>query len=114
VEAIELIESRYADPLGAADLAAATGVSPSHLRKIFRRLTGQAPLEYLASVRIQHACRLLLETDLAVTEIAGRVGWSDPNLFARRFRAILGLSPRAYRTTRPQPGNGLAEGGGRG
>jgi AraC family L-rhamnose operon transcriptional activator RhaR len=97
VDAIQILEDRFAEPHTATGLASAVGLSASHLRREFRRMTGQSPMRYLAGVRVQRACRLLVDTTRSITEIAGAVGWPDPNLFARRFREHLGLSPRSYR-----------------
>ncbi|MBE7464043.1 MAG: helix-turn-helix transcriptional regulator [Planctomycetes bacterium] len=97
VAALELLETRFAEPLAVEELAAAAGVSAPHLTRLFRRLTGRSPMQYLNDVRIQRACTRLAESDESITSIAGAVGWPDPNLFARRFRQALGVSPRAYR-----------------
>ncbi|MBI3832074.1 MAG: helix-turn-helix transcriptional regulator [Planctomycetes bacterium] len=97
-EAVEFLENRYALDLNLTDLAREVGMSPPHLTRVFRTMTGLSPMRYLACVRAQRACLLLAESEKNVTEIAGEVGWPDPNLFARRFRQIMGVSPSAYRT----------------
>ncbi len=97
LEAIDLLEGRFAEPIAMEDLTSATGLSASHLARLFRNMTGQSPMRYLAGVRVQRACRLLAGTSQSITEIAGAVGWPDPNLFSRRFREHMGQSPRAYR-----------------
>ncbi|MCZ7645550.1 MAG: AraC family transcriptional regulator [Planctomycetota bacterium] len=102
VRVLEILEQRYAEPLVLADLASAAGVSAPHLNRLFRRLTGQPPLKYLQEIRIQRACLLLAGSDRPITEVAGKVGWPDPNLFARRFRQLLGVSPRQYREARAE------------
>lgn len=103
VDAIQMLEERFAEPHTATGLASTVGLSASHLRRAFRQLTGQSPMQYLAGVRVQRACRLLVDTNRSITEIAGAVGWPDPNLFARRFREHLGVSPRAYRQSHTRP-----------
>ncbi|MCW8132534.1 MAG: helix-turn-helix domain-containing protein [Planctomycetota bacterium] len=96
-EAVEFLENRYAMDLTVTDLAREVGMSPPHLARVFRTMTGLSPMRYLACVRAQRACVLLGESERSMTEIAGDVGWPDPNLFARRFRQIMGVSPSAYR-----------------
>lgn len=96
-EAVEFLENRYALDLSLTDLAREVGMSPPHLTRVFRAMTGLSPMRYLACVRAQRACLLLGESDRNITEIAGAVGWPDPNLFARRFRQIVGVAPSAYR-----------------
>ncbi len=72
-------------------------MSRSNLMRVFRKATGQTPIEYLVRLRIQKAMELLQSTDLSITEIALEVGFNDSNYFTRQFRRILGESPRAFR-----------------
>ncbi len=55
-------------------------------------------MRYLTRLRAERAPALLVETDLQVSVVAALVGWHDPNLLARRFRAESGLSPTQYRS----------------
>lgn len=81
------------------ELATAAGLSVPHFCLLFRRLTGYAPIDFLARERIRRACRLLDTTEATVAAIASAVGFEDPYYFSRRFRQIMGVSPRAYRQT---------------
>jgi AraC-like DNA-binding protein len=54
-------------------------------------------MQYLSRRRLERAAALLSETDLPVAAIGSTVGMADPAYFSRRFRAIFGLSPRAFR-----------------
>ncbi|MCK6487723.1 MAG: AraC family transcriptional regulator [Planctomycetes bacterium] len=82
---------------GLDELAARAGCSREHLCRRFRVLFGAAPLAWLARRRAERAAVLLLSTDAPVADIGRQVGWGDPNLFARRFRALLGLTPSVFR-----------------
>ena len=73
-------------------------MSRSNLMRVFRKATGQTPIEYLVRLRIQRAMELLNSTDLSITEVAMEVGFNDSNYFTRQFRRILGESPRQFRT----------------
>ena len=84
------------------DLMRIAHMSRSHLMRIFRKATGQTPIEYLIRLRIQKAMHLLRSTDLSITEIALEVGFNDSNYFSRQFNRILGRSPRDFRKTRSQ------------
>ena len=53
--------------------------------------------EYIINLRIQNACRLLLETNKSITDIAFECGFNDSNYFGDSFRKIKGISPRKYR-----------------
>jgi AraC-like DNA-binding protein/mannose-6-phosphate isomerase-like protein (cupin superfamily) len=72
-------------------------MSRSNLMRVFRKATGQTPIEYLVRLRIQRSMEMLRNTDLSITEIALEVGFNDSNYFTRQFRRALGESPRTFR-----------------
>ena len=55
------------------------------------------PGQFVTQLRIRQACRLLVETDKGIGEIARMVGFSDPLYFARRFRREVGEPASTYR-----------------
>lgn len=61
-----------------------------------------SPWQFLNHYRIMQAQRLLLETDLSVTEVGGRVGFNDPAYFVRIFHRETGRSPQQYRKSAKQ------------
>ena len=85
------------EPVTLAEVAAHFAVSPSHLSRIFHQETGFGIREYLVHYRIRQACELLLNSNLSVTQIADRCGFSDSNYFGDAFKKATGLSPREYR-----------------
>jgi AraC-like DNA-binding protein len=85
-------------------LASTVALSPSRFAARFRELTGQSVMNYVARWRANVACRLLRDTDLNLTEIAGRVGYDSLPAFSRAFKAQLGEPPAAWRTARIKPG----------
>jgi len=95
--AVRLLEDRPTQPWTVDGIGAELHLSPGYLARVFKEATGLPPMAYLARHRVETAAGLLLHTDLPVGRIAREVGWADPNLFARRFRAHLGMSPTAYR-----------------
>ncbi len=82
------------------ELAAAVGVSGSHLAALFRAATGSGIVAYHHGVKMAHARRLLDTTTASVADVGRAVGMADPFYFSRRFRATHGISPRAYRALR--------------
>lgn len=72
-------------------------VHPVHLCRIFKQDMNMTPLTYLRYLRCQEAANLLATSAVPVGAIGSTVGWDDPNLFARRFRAVCGVSPTEYR-----------------
>ncbi|MEM1109748.1 MAG: AraC family transcriptional regulator [Planctomycetota bacterium] len=94
------LENSYDEPWTVEDMAVAAHLSPSHLVRVFRKATGQTPLNYLIQLRIRQAVRLLEDSDLNITQIAHRVGFTDSNYFARQFRKWMGTTPTQYRKAR--------------
>ena len=97
METMLLLENQIAQEWSLADLARRCHLSSSYLVRLFKSQIGLAPIAYLNRYRLERAVGLLLHTELPVAEVAAQVGWYDPNLFARRFRAAHGMSPRSYR-----------------
>lgn len=91
------LEKSYDQPWTVEEMAAAAHLSPSHLVRVFRKATGQTPLNYLIQLRIRQAVRLLEDTDLNITQIAHQVGFTDSNYFARQFRQCMDAAPTQYR-----------------
>lgn len=97
VAALALLQDDPAAPWTARSVARSVGVHERHLSRLFRRAFGATPMDVLTGLRGELAAAQLISTDLAVAEIGRRAGWPDPNYFARRFRALHGVSPRQYR-----------------
>ncbi len=78
-------------------MATRAGLSPTHFNRRFRQLLRMTPVQYLRTVRVQAARRLLAETSLGLAQIAIDTGFTDQSHFTRRFRQTTGLTPAAYR-----------------
>jgi transcriptional regulator GlxA family with amidase domain len=100
IEAIRLVESDSARPVRLKDLAASAGMSRYHFLRVFRRLTGMTPYQYLLSARMRRAAVELGTTRRPVLEIALDSGFGDLSTFNHRFRAVFGLTPSQYRDPR--------------
>ena len=72
-------------------------ISPNHLNKVVKGVTGKSPSVWIEEAVIQEAKRLLRTTALPLGEIASLVGILDQSYFARRFKKHEGVSPREYR-----------------
>jgi len=80
-------------------LARLVNLSTSRLRHLFKAETGSTPAQYLKSVRMREAQRLLLTTFLSVKEIMNRVGIADESYFGHEFRKAYGLAPSKFRNS---------------
>ncbi len=96
--AVALIESRYQEPLTLAELARMLHVSPYHLHRTFARIVGQTPAEYLRTTRLEAAQRLLMKTDMTITDIAMTVGFPSASHFSTVFQKHVGMTPTAFRS----------------
>jgi AraC-like DNA-binding protein len=103
LRARDLIDSRYAEPLGLQGLAREAHFSPRHFSRSFRRTFGETPYQYLLSRRIERARHLLRTTDLRVAEICLAVGFTGVGSFTTTFRRRVGVSPTAYRRASAGP-----------
>ncbi|MFZ5558705.1 MAG: helix-turn-helix transcriptional regulator [Pseudomonadota bacterium] len=92
----DLIETRLADDLSMAELAAEAGLSASHFREAFAQATGASPSRYVAERRIERA-KGLLAREAGLAEIALACGFADQSHLTRRFREATGLTPKAWR-----------------
>lgn len=93
-----LIERDYTAPVGVKHFAALLGVTPTHLSRACRQVSGLAALDILSDRRHFEACRLLKDSRLPVATVAERTGFSSPAYFTRAFRARAGSSPTEFRT----------------
>ena len=94
---VELMHTQLDQDLTLKELAAASYLSPFHFARLFKKLTGLSPHNYLASIRATRAQLLLADTDLSVTEIGARVGYLSGSHFTKAFRLATGATPREFR-----------------
>ena len=94
---VELMHTQLDQDLTLKQLAAASYLSPFHFARLFKKLTGASPHNYLAGIRAARAQLLLAETDLSVTEIGTRVGYLSGSHFTKAFRLATGATPREFR-----------------
>ncbi|MGG1551580.1 helix-turn-helix domain-containing protein [Paenibacillus ferrarius] len=79
------------------ELAELVQLSESHLRKLFIKQTGQAPLHFVHSLKIEQAKKQLTASSKPVSQIAYELGIDNANYFSRMFRLKTGLTPLQYR-----------------
>jgi AraC family transcriptional regulator len=97
VEAASWIEARAAEPIDLDAAARFAGLSPFHFLRLFRRVVGVTPHQYLVHCRLKRAARLLAEPERSITDIAYEVGFGDLSNFVRSFHRAAGVSPRGFR-----------------
>ena len=87
----------YQDNTTVTQLAQMVNLSDRRFRELFQEVYSISPSDYLINLRIQHACELLLDSTMSITEVAEACGYTDPLYFSRLFRKKMGMSPLAYR-----------------
>ena len=94
---LHYIDRHYTESISMAALAAMAKLSTTHFNARFREILRLSPSEYVLSIRIQHAQRLLTETSKSIVEVGNEVGFCDQSHFTKRFRRVTGLTPAGYR-----------------
>ncbi|MEL6639509.1 MAG: response regulator, partial [Bacteroidota bacterium] len=93
-----LVEAHLSDPdLNMPRVCKALEMSRSQVYKKIKALTGRTPSQYIRSIRLHHARRLLQSSDLNVSEVAYEVGFSSPFYFSNVFLAEFGVRPNETR-----------------
>lgn len=93
----QYFQQHYSEPISISQYAAAHHISTCWFIRSFRALTGQTPLQYIQTVRMDNAAILLRQSQYTVSEVAAMVGVEDPLYFSNLFKKHKGLSPSAYR-----------------
>ena len=93
----QYVMQHFHEPITLEEVCEATGFSVSYFSVLFKKETGEGFAKYLTRVRMDEAKRLLRETNMPVSEICERVGYSDRKHFTHTFHKTAGLNPAEYR-----------------
>ena len=96
-DALRYINANYNEPLTLEGVANKFQLNPSYFSSKFKAVNGIGFKEYHNNVRIIHAEKMLLETNLSITEIASKCGYETSNYFGDAFRRINNCSPSQFR-----------------
>ncbi len=96
--ALYFIQKNFGEKISLSSLAAECGMSPNYFCKLFRDITGQTPVEYITTYRLEMASEMLLD-GAKVTDVAYDCGFSDLSYFIHIFKKELGISPKQYAKT---------------
>lgn len=100
-QALKLAHAHPEWNLSVERLAREAGMSRSIFSEKFRAVVGTSPYEYLTKMRMLRASDLLLDRNIAITQIAEQVGYSSNIAFARAFKREVGATPSEFRRLRP-------------
>lgn len=99
-KSISFIENNFTEAISIEELAEISHYSSRHFARIFKETYNTTPLNYMLSLRIKLARSLLIETNLTISDISFRCGFSDNNYFSRIFKKKTGLAPKEFRSLR--------------
>jgi AraC family transcriptional regulator, glycine betaine-responsive activator len=108
--ALALLQRRYTEPIDAATLARAAGISSRHLQRLFLNHLGTTLERHLFAIRLDHARRLLRQSTLPVLDVALASGFVSASHFSRLYRYQYGISPRQERRLLVSPCRSAAAG----
>lgn len=94
---IAYLKTNYAEPLTNQSISAITGYHEYHLNRIFLKQTGTSIHQYLLSLRINAAKKLLMNTSHSMSLIADETGFGSKTHFSSAFKKIVGMTPSEYR-----------------
>jgi len=80
-----------------SQLATYLGIDRSYLTALFKKHLGVSPKEYITNLKMNQACRYLLDTEYSISQVANALGYEELFVFSRAFKKVKGVSPSAYR-----------------
>ncbi len=96
-KAYAIVEKNLSNPdFEVSDFAYEIGMSRTQLYKKINAIAGQTVREFIRIIRLKKAAELLVTTDMNITEIAERVGFSSQSYFTTSFTEYFGINPSKY------------------
>ena len=91
------IHESYGQKITVDELAAKAHISTRTCHRLFRETLHMTPMEYITAYRMQEACRMLVRTNMPITDIAGECGLGASSYFGRMFKEKFRCTPMEYR-----------------
>ena len=96
-EAASRIDESPQDAPSLEELSQHAGYTKDHFARVFKKVVGLTPHDYLINARVRRARQLLVESNLSIKEIASALGYRDIYFFSRQFKAKMGITPSEAR-----------------
>lgn len=93
----EYLFDHLSEKISMEELADAFYLSKPYIFELFRKNSDTSAMNFLKTVRMSEASKLLRTTDLSVSEVADKVGYDDPGYFIKTFKATFGVTPEKYK-----------------
>ena len=91
------IENNFLSNIGLSEIADECFVNKYYLSHVFTESFGMSVEQYIRSKKIEFAQKCMIETDMAISDIANQCGFTDPAYFDRQFKKATGVTPVQYR-----------------
>jgi AraC family transcriptional regulator len=95
-QAVEYIHTHFDQNIKLSELANMLGISQYYFCRLFKQSMGLAPHQYLIQYRIECAKQALKWQKSSITSVALQCGFANPSHFARHFKRLVGISPKAF------------------
>lgn len=96
LEILNYIDTHFTEPLSVAEISERFGYAESHFCRRFKATLGLTPTNYIRTLRMEEAKRLLEEGKQSISEVANACGFVDSGYFTRCFRQVYGYAPSRY------------------
>ena len=96
---MDLIHSSFHQGIRISDIAREADIHPVHLSRVFRRLQGLTPGEYIQRLQVRFACERIAENGRSLAEIASLSGFSDQSHLTRMLKRYADITPGYLRKT---------------
>lgn len=91
------LEANYYDSnLCLSQVAVKFNLSEGYISQLFKEHKGEYLIVYLEQIRLNHACKLLAESNFTINEVASQIGYNSPQSFRRAFKRVKGFNPSDY------------------
>jgi AraC-like DNA-binding protein len=94
---VDFIRAHYHRHLTIEELAGVTHLSVSALERRFKKYLTKTPKQFINEVRLENARRLLIETDIPISQVGDETGFTDHSYFSKQFRLFFGELPSDFR-----------------
>lgn len=87
----------FKNSISLEEISNVANLSKSAFCRYFKNTVKKSYNEFLYEIRVEHACKMLLESDIGITQIAYESGFNNPSAFSQMFKRIKSMSPLQYR-----------------
>jgi len=96
-QVVEHIHRNFSKPIAIEHLSQMASLSVSQFERRFKRIFQETPMQFILKVRVNESCKLLVQTQNAVSWVAQASGFCDQSYFSKQFVKRMGITPREYR-----------------